>query len=234
MPGYAATDIFSLGANFSPQSSSTRETREFAQVLAADGDLACESSGFNVTTEYTGEYGHCGGSNGVVTDLGTVLSQFGGVEDSKIVTGVDIVMDNKSHPTVTVTGHNHANNAHAGSERTYDVAGKIGDQQGVGITLATFAAGSLTNSSITPANNTAITRITYSVSCEHMDTEDETGDHHDGQNRTCRIDLTVEGIGTEADITLGSDWATDDTEDSDANDASDTFSVTAHQYVDAS
>ena len=238
MPGYVATDHFAMtAAEFSVQSSSTRETREYAMAMAADGDVACESSAFNVTTEYSADYKHCGTNNTLLVDAasvvtsptGGIFAKFGAVADSKLITGIELSFDNKSLPALSITGHNHTNNAHAGTfERQFDVSGCIPAAQGYGV--PTLGTGDY---AITIAATSAFTGATYSIACEHMDTEDEGGDHFNGQNRTCRVDVTVEGIGVQGDVTLGANWIEDDNEDGDSNEGTDTFSVAAHLYVDA-
>jgi len=227
MPGYAATDLFSVGAEASPQTSTTSETRERSLTLAANGDKACESSAYNVTTEYTADYESCS-TGSIVATLGTLLSTFGAVASSKLVTGIEITLSNKAYPSFSITGHNHAVNAHTSGERTFDASAAIPAQIGTGITMPMLA----TTKQISIATST-VTGATFSVTLEHMDTEGADGDHFDGENRTCRVEASISGIGNEGDVTWGADWIVDDNSDTDSNQESDTFTTSAHMYIDA-
>jgi len=228
MPGFAATDLFSVGAEASPQTSTTSETRERSLTLAADGDKACESSAYNVTTEYTADYQSCS-TGSIVATLGTFLSTFGAVQDSKIITGIEITLSNKAYPSFSITGHNHASNPHTSGERDFDASVSIPAQIGTGITMPMLA----TTKQISIAATSDVTGATFSIALEHMDTEGADGNHFDGQNRTCRVEASLTGIGVEGDVTWAADWIVDDNSDTDSNQESDTFTTSAHMYIDA-
>lgn len=229
MPGYEATDLFGLGSNFSIQSSSTRETRERAMSLKANGDVACESGEFNVTFEYENVAEHCGATAGTRSDLGAKLTGFGGVFDSKVLTSLEHTLNNKAIPSLTLQGHQHEENAHTTGLRVYDVSALFPDGQGHGVDLSSLTA----DNAITISANGSFTGATFTASLEHMDSEGADGDHFDGQNRTCKVEVRLEGLGAKSTVTLGANWILDDEEDSDSNQESDTFSITAHQYVNA-
>lgn len=224
---FESTNLFALGADFHAQTSSTTVTRERDTNLASDGDVACESDAFNVQTNYSAEYKYCG--TDLNTDLGTFLTAYGDVEDSKLVTGLSIDFNNKEYPSISVEGHNHAVNPHTNASvnlRLFDIGTPlaIGAIGGVGVPAIT---------GITVAATNAINSATISASHEHMDVEGPSGDHFDGQNRTCRVDLTISGIGPASGITVGGLWIIDDLGDEDGNSDPDSFNITCHQFVDA-
>lgn len=226
---FGATDLFAMGANFDVQSSTTRRRRESAISKAADGDVACETSDINLGYDYEATYDHCGGGSGIKTNLGTKLTTFGNVFDSKLITQIVVTLDNKNHATVQVTGHQHDDNAHTGTERQFDVSALFPDQTGIGISMPLF----LTNDAISIAATTTVQTATFTAEFDHQDIEGATGDHFSGENMTCKVTLVLEGKGTESDLTIGSNWVIDEQEDSDDNTDPDSFSVTLHQYVDA-
>ena len=225
---FQSSDLFALGGDFHAQTSSTTVTRERDTNLASDGDVACESDAFNVTTNYSAEYEFCGSD--LETGLGTFLNAFGGVEDSKLVTGLDIDFNNKEYPSVSIEGHNHAQNPHTSGSaniRKFDLEAALT----LGLTVGGVGVPAISGITVGAAN--AINAATISASFEHMDVEDETGDHFDGQNRTCRVDLTISGIGPASGITVAGNWIIDDLGDEDGNSDPDSFNITCHQFVDA-
>ena len=238
---FAATDLFSLGSDFSPQTSNTRgDGGQRAVVLAADGDMACESAAFDVITEYTAEYSHCGSSNGVTTDLNAVttaptggpLAKFGCVMATALLTDIELSFSNNDFPSIRLTGHIHAANNHAGTdERQFNIGGICPNQQGLGISFLPFDNSGANEVSI--AATSTVAEIVYSASLTHMESVGASGNHFRGQNRTCIVTIRLSGIGVQGDVTLGSNWISEDNEDADSNQDDDTFNLTAHQYIDA-
>ena len=226
--GYTASNLFDLPSQFNPQRSTTRVTRERDLNLSSIGDVACESDPFNITTTYTCDYEYCG--TALVTDLAAhtnadLLTEFGNVRDSKLVDSGEFTFGNKIQPEISLAGHNHAVEPHlVDVQRNFDISGIIPDAGGVGVPAIT---------GITVAATNAVHSAVFSVSHEHMDTEDGSGDHFSGENRTCLVSLTLSGVGPASGITVGGDWKIDEPEDEDGNTDPDAFSVTCHQYVDA-
>ena len=236
---FTATDLFLLGSPFSVQSSSTRgDGGERAQVLAADGDVACESAAFNVGTEYSAEYQHCGTANDINTDLDAVvtvpvggpLEKFGCYMNSQaLLTELELTMSNKDYPTLRLTGHDHAVNPHTGSDvRTFEIGDLIPAVQGIGIPTLLSA-----DNLISFAATSTPTEVVMTASLQHMESEKADGDHFRGQNRTCMIEVRVSGVGTQADVTFASNWKTGENDDGDSNQEDDTFSISAHQFIAA-
>ena len=244
MPGYVASDLLgveAIDAAFLPQSSRTTRSRTRSQTLDSLGDHSCFGTAHNHMVTVSTVYEHCGGLTGVVSDLAAILSDFGGVSNTYMITQVSIELRPEAPPLVTVEGHNHsasgsnwttthANN-HSGSERSFDVAAAvcIPDQIGSGITMPM----NLTTQAISITAAGDVTGATFTVSLEHMDTLGSTGEIFDGQNRTCKVALTLSGVGAVSTLTIGAAWQEDDNEDGDSNQESDTFSVDLYQFVDA-
>ena len=219
---FQASDLFAMPAQFKEQRSSTTVTRERDINLDADGDVSCESEAFNLTTNYSNDFQYCGSA--LSTDAGVFLSTFGEVQDSKAVTGASIDFSNKEQPSVSVEGHNHAVAAHDTSPalRTYNISTIIPAAGGVGVP---------TIAGVTVAATNAIQSAGFSIAVEHMDTENADGDHFAGQNRTCRVDLNLSGVGPASGITIAGTWKIDDLGDEDGNTDPDSFSISCHQYV---
>jgi hypothetical protein len=230
---FESTDLFdfsTLDAGFHPQTSSTSISRERDMNLANDGDVACESAEFNVITAYSCEYKFCepAVAAGLREALATVLTQFGDIRDSKAITSIELSFNNKEYPTLSIEGHNHAVNPHLTDYgREFDVSTIVlpATFSGVGIPAIP---------DVTVAANNAIQSATISISMEHMEVEGSTGDHFASQNRTCRVDLSLSGVGPDSGITYtASTWVKDDESSEDANTDPDSFSISVHRYVDA-
>ena len=75
-----ATDIFGLGGNFHPQSSTITAAQDWPNILDAAGNNQCEKE-VNNRTDVSCNYGYCNAVPDIVSDLGTVLAAFGDVEN---------------------------------------------------------------------------------------------------------------------------------------------------------
>jgi hypothetical protein len=200
--------------------------------------VACQRS-VGTQTEYTQTANYCG--TDFVSDLGTFLTKFGDVQNSKIVTGLSVTLSAAGYVTVQVTGHNHAENAHAaGLTVGYaDVSNFFPHETGEpfkswdGFGVPTFG--------VTVGDNASPSGASVTFSMNHIDTNDQNGDHLVGKNITpkCELKMDFEGIPTsntaallEADFgVMTSDMLVplvDSTDSSDANSKFDTFSFTAH------
>lgn len=213
-----ATLMFGLGATFHAQSSSDNALKDYAQVLDANGDAGggCESGAMNSRNEYSCVAQYCGST--IRTALGTLLTTFGEVADSKAVDEITIVFKQDAQPEVTINGHNHTDNAHAALANA-DVSALIPDEGGVGV--PDFVANS--NTDATP------TSLTFRISLTHVDKQDADNKHWVGENQNFRVDVTAEYLGVPV-LTLGS-WVKDSDTTNDANTDFDTYSISAHQFI---
>jgi len=213
-----ATDLFSLGANFDAQSSSDSDMQDFASVADANGDVGggCESAGENDRNEYSCPYGYCGSD--IVTDLGTVLTTFGEVVDSKALTELTVNFRLDAYPELTLTGHQHDNNAHTALDNA-DVSSVIPASTG-GVGCPDIWTNADTDSS--PIS------VTVRFSLEHVDRNDADNQHWVGANKNFRVDVTAEYIGTPSLTTTG--WKVDSVVSNDSNAEMDTTVYTAHKF----
>lgn len=217
-----ATDLFALGGNFHPQSSTTEHITEPSTVLDSLGNTQCETM-INAMTNYTCDYAYCNASPSIASDLGAFLTSFGAVSDSKIVTELEIGFAAGKQATVKIKGHNHDDNAHATGTGTADVSAAI--PSGAGFGVPTFSGVSL-GSNATPIEAT----VTFSFN--HVDKIGSAGTHFVGKNITCKATVSVkyQGVPTTAQPMTG--WTTDTYGGADANSDFDTYTVTAHRYFD--
>lgn len=213
-----ATDLFSLGGSFHAQSSSTDPFSTEDLALASDGDVSC-SNVHNSGTDYSASYRYCG--TNMVSDLGSVLTEFGGVNNGKLVTAIDFTFSVGAQPEISITGHNHTTNAHSGTNaaNVFDVSGAFS-----GGSLGVVTVGTQTNT------NAEATGSSFGFSLNHIDVESNTG-HWVGESITARCDASIDYVGVASVTAAG--WNQLLTASSDGNEEIDTSSVTAHKFFAA-
>ena len=217
----AASDLFSLHANFKEQGSTTRTILDFSQVADANGDVGggCEDAGSNSRLEYTGNYKYCG--TDIVSDAGVLLSTFGEVMNSKAVTEAVFEFSQEAQIMLALTGHQHGDNTHEAQNNFDCSATTIIPATTGGIGVPAFVSDAGTNSS--PR------RATLRISVEHDDAQDSANAHWVGNNKNCRIDLSIEYIGTPSLTTTG--WKVDSAGADDSNSEFDTYAIEMHKYI---
>lgn len=233
-----ASNLFGLAAAFNTTDSTTSVKRTNVQALDELGNVACQRS-VGVQTEYTQTANYCG--TNFVSDLGTFLTKFGDVQNSKIVTGLSVTLSAAGYVTVQVTGHNHAENAHtAGLTVGYADVSNFFPHEATEPFVAWNGFG-VPTFGVTVGDNASPSGASVTFSMNHIDTNDQNGDHLVGKNITpkCELKMDFEGIPTsntaallETDFgAMTSDMLVplvDSTDSSDANSKFDTFSFTAH------
>ena len=222
--GFGASDLFAMSANFHEQSSSSILNDTMATTRDALGNYECETSGLNSTTEYSNSFVYCGSD--LVSDLGTALTQFGDVFDSKKMTGLTINFTAGQQPTVEISGHQHAENAHeAGTPGGYaDISGALaGVSTGFGVPIIT---GQLEGTNATPAS------LTFTCACDHIDTEGEDGNHWVGKNIAFKVEMSETWTATPT-TPLPTSWTQDSAGANDSNAEFDGYTFNAHIYFDA-
>jgi len=233
-----ASNLFGFPADFNTTDSSTSIKRTNVQALDELGNVACQRS-VGEQNEYSQTVNYCG--TGFVTSMGTFLTKFGDVQNSKIVTGLTINMTAAGYVTVQATGHNHGTNAHAAGVTVgySDVSNFLPHEATEpfvawnGFGVPTF--GVTVGSAASPSSAT----VTFTM--DHKDANDQNGDHLVGKNTTpkCELKMDFEGIPTSNTATLlEADFGVmtndmfvpivDSTDSSDSNSKFDTFSFTAH------
>ena len=225
--GFQASDLFAAPANFHPQSSSSILNETIATMLDDEGNQQCSTGGLNSTTEYTNDFSYCNATPDIATDLNTLLTEFGNVFDSKKQTGMTVGFNAGEYATVSITGHQHTENAHntGTTEGMADVSAG-GIPAGAGFGVPTFA-GQVDGADASPVSAT----VTYGFN--HVDREGEDGNHFVGKNITCRAELTVEWVGTPT-TPEATGWETMSKGSNDANEDFDGYTYTAEKYYDLS
>lgn len=199
-----ATDLFSLGAGFNPQSATVSSARTLTEVLGANGDGACLTP-FMTVVNATADYEVCG-SQTLSIGLGDVVGGY-------IVTAVELAHKAGEAPTVSIQG-----TAYDGGEtvagRTYDIS------QAVNIASVVSLIGSGLDA------NAEATEVSYRWECQLT-----TGVGSDGQvsfvsPRTPKLTYTESGIGTATSTPVISGYTLESYENSDSNQEIDTYTAT--------
>ena len=224
-----ASNLFGAGANFFAQTSESPHQRDMANMLDASGNVECET-GINNRTEYSGNYAYCNATPAIGTDLATLVSTFGAVADSKLVTALNINFTAGQYATVDITGHNHDSNPHTAS-----VAG-VSD---VSTAVPASAGFGVPDFGITLGTDSTPISASLSFSLNHIDENDADGEHWVGTNTTPRAELSMEFLGLPTSVTvaaietdLGAGWLVDSNGASDGNQELDHFTLTAHKHFD--
>ena len=213
------TDLFSLGANFGTTRSESLTVKDLQENTDGINDSFC-SSMTNERTEYTQDANYCNASPDIKTDLGEKLSKFGQVVGSIAPTELTITFEAGKSATVSITGHNHAANAHS-ALRNCDASGDIPASSGLGVPAIFADAGT----------NSSPVRATVRVSCDHIDEQDTSDGHWVGQSTHFRVDVEVEYIGTPSLTTTG--WNVDSAGGNDGNTTFDHYTIKAHKFLDS-
>jgi len=187
--GFEASDLFALGANFHEQSSNSITVETNAFMLDKSRNQECITTGLNTMTNYDNEFAYCNATPDIKTDLGTHATQFGDVFDSKKMTQLVINYTAGEYATVTVNGHQHAENAHAAgfAEGFADVSGAIPASSGFGVPTWTGQ---------TTGADCEFNSATLTFSGNHVDVVGADGNHFTGKTITIRAELTIEATGT--------------------------------------
>lgn len=117
------------------------------------------------------------------SDTNTVPDEIGEVVNSVALTGIAITTQASAYAEMTLTGHNHADNAHSSLN---SVAHGIALAACYGAT--DFLGG-------TAGDNATPIRGTITISCDHTDENDAVGAHFAGENHNPRIEAETEWLG---------------------------------------
>jgi hypothetical protein len=196
-----ATDIFSLGAGFNAQSSSTNNARDIVEVLGASGDIACLTP-FNTVVTTSAEYEVCG-SQTLSISLGDVVGGY-------IVNSVELSHSAGSAPTVSIEGI-----AFDGGETVNSNAYAI--SQAVNIASVSGLMG---------VASTEATEISYRWECEVTQSMGSDGQVSYAVSRTPKLTYTESGIGTLSSAPSITDYTLESYENSDSNQETDTYTAT--------
>lgn len=207
----AATNIFSLGAGFHVQNSTTSNQRSITEVLGSDGAIQCQTP-FGTVVTASAEYEVCGDA--------TLSISLGAVVGGYIVQSVEASQSAGEAPRVSIEGI-----AFDGGET---VATNEYD-----ITLA-FDADDVSTIALYDTNldaNAEPTEVSYRWEAQITQTTGSDGEISFAVSRTPKLTYTESGIGTasapgpadasDADLVLES------YENSDSNQETDTYTATS-------
>ena len=216
-----ASDIFSLGGNFIPQSTTASVAQQHAEMIKANGDYQKYSDVFDVMTSVTANY-----KFNADTGLGAALPSCGALSGSYLITSIRIDTVNIEYPTIVVTGHNHANNAHAtgaAQSTEYPIPADIQ-------TILTGAYGAYDFAELSGAAIACI-RSSYEIRNDHIDQNDATGNHWVGSNVKGMEELSCEYSGNIASPPTIAGWTVETSDLNDSDEEHDTSSVSAIRIV---
>jgi hypothetical protein len=193
---FGATDGFGTIAGWELQSSSGQLGYDRATALNATGDNEAVQL-FNAKTEVSATYKCVSNTNTIPADLGAIVNGY-------VLTGIDINTTAEDYATMTLTGHNHAANAHASGLRTCTH----------GITLAAcFGATDFLGGTAGDAGDAAAPQSgSISIKCDHVDENDATGGHFCGENHNAVIEAKTTWLGSPA-VTAAKGWDVTSTPD---------------------
>ncbi len=175
-------------------------------------------------------WSYCNATPDIKADFATFLTQFGDVQNSKIVTQIVINFTAGQYATGDVTGHNHDTNSHAAGIPVGYTDASTAVPASAGFGVPDFG--------LTLGTDASPTSATLTLTMDHRDTPGQDGEHWVGKNITPTVELTmeIEGIPTsqtaaaiESDLT---GWTVDSFGPSDGNQAFDTYALSAHRYFD--
>lgn len=242
-----ASNLFSLGAEFKTQSSGTNTATTNVLVQDETGNVSCETNIQDIIN-YSQSAQYCAsGTADFVGDLGTFLTQFGNVQNSKVVTGLTINMTAGEYCSIDIEGHNHINAHTAGLDLGYaDVSDFLPHEltesfyQWDGFGVPDFRI-------VTTSGGASPVSATVTFAMNHVDQIDEEGQHLVGKNITPRCELSMEFSGIidntdlsgvtsiEGDLRANTNAMltpyADSKDSNDSNSDFDSFSFTAHAHT---
>lgn len=221
VPTIQSQNYFGLAASFGTKMSDTSEFQSFNPVFDADGNYLC-SAEWDTGDTFSQEADYCGGgAPDIVTALDTILSEFGNIFTSGVLTKLDATFAAGIQANVKLEGHQHDTNPHlADGLRVADVSGIIPAGSGLGVPTLITVAGD-----VSPVN------ATVSFEMEHVDKAGADGTHFTGQNMRCRVSLSIDYEGQPTGVTAGN-WLNIILAKSNPNDDTPTATLTAEQFID--
>lgn len=162
------------------QSSSVVSPQERANTLGPTGNESVMKL-YGDTTEVTTTY-----KATVTGSAPTIPASIGALTNGYIITSINVSTSPTDFATMTLTGHNHTNNAHAADPALNSVAHSITLDDGFGVT--DFLGG-------TAGDNASPMSSSITITCDHQDREDESGDHFVGENYNPRMEASTTWTG---------------------------------------
>jgi len=193
---FGAVDTFSLGAGFEPQSNNTPITKEVGRVLDENGDLAAQTT-FGTKTEKSVSYKYTG------ADLDADFTlKLGEVVAGYHIDSISFKFASQEAVGIDITGHNHAENAHA--------VGAAGDFDGYELALTALIGDAMAGWGV-PANlpmansdtDCDCIGVSLNYALTHKDNNGGAGTHWVGTDADGRVDGDMTFISTPTLISTG-------------------------------
>lgn len=241
-----ATNVFGLPSEFNTQSSTTTIGKQNVATNDESGNVACQK---NITeqTDYTQTATYCG--TDFVSDMDSFLTAFGDVHNDILLTQITINMTAGDYVSIDIAGHQHEINPHVSSFQVgyADVSDFLPHE--IGESFVAWYGFGVPDFGINVGVDSSPSSATVTFTMNHLDSNDEAGDHFVGKNITPRCELTMdfEGIptdgdtakpGTSLEISMRANTNAmltpyvDSTDNNDSNSEFDTFSFAAHANTD--
>jgi hypothetical protein len=185
---FGAAQSFGAQTDWSEQSSSSNVVSDVAKALNNIGNQVA-SKVHNARTEVSTPYtANKNGNCAAPTVLGKLVN-------SLVLTGIEIATSATAHATMTLTGHNHADNAHADTlqQVTHGLASAV-----TGFGATDFLGG-------TAGSAADVESGSISITCEHTDIVASDGDHLVGNNYNATVSATTVWNGVPS-ATVGAGW----------------------------
>lgn len=174
----AGTAGFGAQTGWALQEPSGNNQKDRAVVLDNVG-TEVRSQLYNDRTEYSSNYIQS-------ADSATVPAAVGAVINSILCTSIELGTTGEGFKTMTLSGHQHAANAHTSGMTTFTHGITVG---------AAFGASSFIGGADT-AGNAAVQSSNLTISCEHTDINDANGGHLSGQNYGGKMEGSSTWAGT--------------------------------------
>jgi len=175
---FGASEGFGEFTGWESQSTTDNTTNQRSVALNDKGDEAA-SDLHDEKQEVTSRY-QC------QSNTNTIPSAIGALVNALILSGINIVTGEGKAAEMTLTGHNHTNNAHAA-----EPALRTSDH---GITVAK-CFGATDFLSGTAGENASCIEGSVNITCEHADQNDGDGDHLVGENYNAKIEANSKWSG---------------------------------------
>jgi hypothetical protein len=174
----AGTAGFGALTGWALQEPSGNLQKDRANALDASGNEAA-SALYNTRTDYSSNYV-------AVTDSAAIPLAVGAVINAIVCTQIELGTTGEGFKTMTLTGHQHANNAHTTGMATFTH----------GITIGTaFGAQSFIGGADS-TNNAAVQSSSLTIACDHVDINAAAGEHLAGQSHNGRVEGSTTWAGT--------------------------------------
>lgn len=182
---YGAAASFGSQAGWAEQSSESNVVSDRSVAVNAKGDEVA-SDVHNERTEVSTPYQAQDDDSAIPTVLGAIVN-------SLDLTSIAVQTKAGEYATMTLTGHNHAANAHTACRSCTH-----------GITLSA-SLGGVDFFGGTAGDNASVESSSLTISCEHTDIVDKDGDHLVGENRNGKAECEVVWNGVPSDVG-GTGW----------------------------